>query len=94
MKHAFTASVILKNEDDVNATVEYDVTPGFRGSYLEPPEPAEAEVLRVIGADGKEIPEEALAPDEYERLRELAEEHSCEEPYDAEYNHFVNKEDR
>lgn len=48
---AFTTSITLPDEQDSDIRVEYSFYAGYKGSQIEPPEPASVEIIDITPAD-------------------------------------------
>ena len=44
-----------EQEQEATVEVQYTFTPGDRGSYMDPPEPAEVDILRVTAANSDQV---------------------------------------
>lgn len=48
---SFTTSITLPDEQDADIRVEYSFYAGYKGSQIEPPEPASVEIINITPAD-------------------------------------------
>ncbi len=80
--------MVLSDEREVNVQFEY--RPGSPGSYWDPPEGAEIEILKVTLHDGTEV---KLDDSEYERLENMIHEDPPEDDYYDDYEYDSRRDE-